>query len=100
MTKFAPVFAAAALLIAPAAAFAEPSAPVSFTHQGATYNYTVEQKAEKRIIRGQETVSGSQFTLFVGKSKVTGFVDGRPVSFPLTAVKPLRGTVDVAVASR
>jgi hypothetical protein len=98
MTKFASVFAAAALVAIPA--FAEPSAPVSFMRDGASYTYTVEHKSEKRIIRGRETTSGSTFTLIVGKAYVTGFVDGKSVSFPLSAVKTQHATVDVAMASR
>jgi hypothetical protein len=100
MTKFASVFAAAALVAISASAFAEPSAPVSFTRDGASYTYTVEHKSEKRIIRGRETTSGSTFTLIVGKAYVTGFVDGKSVSFPLSAVKTQHATVDVAMASR
>lgn len=100
MTKMTFITAAALALVPATAALAEPSAPISFDHQGYSYTYTVDQKADTRIIRGVVTNTGKPFTLYVAKSRVSGFVDGQPVSFPLSAVKPLHGTVDVTVASR
>jgi hypothetical protein len=90
-------FAALSLALVPATASAETSAPKTIEYQGARYTYTVTEKADGvRVLRGMEEKSFSPFLLTVGKKRVTGTVNGSPVSFSLRSVKPLQGTVEVA----
>jgi hypothetical protein len=96
MIKFATIFAAATLAISSTAAFAEVSAPVTLTHKGVSYTYTVEAKDDVKIIRGTTNLSNKPFVLYVNNRMVTGKVEGSDVSFPLRAVKPLKGVFEVA----
>jgi hypothetical protein len=101
MNRFFSIAAATALLSLPTIASAEKSAPITITHDGHSYSYTVEYKGDSRIIRGAEVASGEPFTLYVGKVWVGGTVNGQAVSFPLSSVKPLKGVVTVeTLASR
>jgi hypothetical protein len=96
MTRFVTVLAAAAVALTSTAGFAETSAPVTMTHKGVDYTYTVEAKANSRIIRGTTTASNKPFVLYVNKRTVSGTVDGNAISFPLNSVKRLTGIVEVA----
>jgi hypothetical protein len=90
-------FAAVSLALVPAAASAETSAPKTIEYQGSRYTYTVTEKSDGvRILRGMEEKSFSPFVLTVTKKRVTGTVNGNPVSFSLRSVKPIKGTVEVA----
>lgn len=89
--------AAATLSLLPIAAQAETSPQITFAHQGARYTYTVTQDGSTRTIKGWEEVSKTPFLLRVTKSRVTGTFGDSPVEFSRKSVKPLTGTVEVAV---
>jgi hypothetical protein len=101
MNKFFSIASTATLLLSPALANAEPVAPITISHDGHTYTYTVEHKGASRVIRGTEVATGEPFTLYVGKVWVGGTANGQSVSFPLSSIKPLKGIVTVEkLASR
>jgi hypothetical protein len=87
---------ALSLTLTPVVAMAETSAPRTIEHRGNRYTYTTTEKDGVRIVRGTAGKGFAPFELVVGKRRVTGTVDGRPVSFLLSSVKPLKGTVEVA----
>jgi len=95
MKKFILAATLAAAGIAPA--FAS-EAPATFTRDGVTYTYTVEQIGNRRVIEGQAT-PGAPFRLVVSRNQVTGQANGVPVSF---RVKPVADEApsDLAIASR
>ncbi len=95
MTKVFVNIVAVALVLVPAIAHAETSAPVSFTHAGVLYTYTVEQTGEHKVLRGHAGASREPFVLNVGNNWVDGTVDGSTVSFSLKSVKHMRGIVRV-----
>ncbi len=95
MKKSIANIAAITLAIIPAIANAEPSEPVSFRHSGQLYTYTTEQVGETRVLRGEAGAGRDPFVLTVGKSWVSGTVNGSPVSFSLKSVKRIRGIVTV-----
>lgn len=95
MTKLFSNIAAIALIAIPAAAHAEQSEPITFSHDGVTYTYTVEQVGEKKVLRGHAGTSREPFVLNVGKSWVNGSTNGRDVSFSLKSVKRIKGIVAV-----
>jgi hypothetical protein len=96
MTKTVSMVAAATLALLPVAASAETPAPRTITYAGETYTCSVTEKNGIRTIRGVTERGFKPFTLVVGKHAVSGTVGGMPVSFPLSSVKPLVGTVEVA----
>ncbi len=98
MLKALSITAALVFTSMSAVAIAEPAASASFVHDGQTYTYSVEQKANTRVIRGTAEKSGKPFVLYVSAKKVTGTVDGRYVSFSRSDVKTLAD--DIQVASR
>jgi hypothetical protein len=75
------------------ATVAAPALAETFTHEGVTYEYTVAQKGNVRIITGKDTISGRPFELTVRNGWVDGHVDGAPVSFSKREVVRLRPTV-------
>jgi hypothetical protein len=75
------------------ATLATPALAETFTHEGVTYEYTVEQKGNIRVITGKDTSSGRPFELTVRSGWVDGHVDGTPVSFSKREVVRLRPTV-------
>jgi hypothetical protein len=95
MTKLFSNIAAIALVAIPAAAHAEQSEPVSFTHDGVSYTYTVEQTGERKVLRGHAGTNREPFVLNVGKSWVNGTANGSDVSFSLKSVKRIKGIVTV-----
>ena len=55
--------------------------PVSFSHNGVNYTYTVKQISDtRRVIEGYAT-PGSAFRLVVANGLVVGKSNGSPVSF-------------------
>lgn len=82
---------AAVLLSLPVAAYAGER---SFTRDGVTYVYTSEQRGETTVLKGKALPDGSAYTLTVRGKKVTGHVDGTPVSFSIA--KPLVAKIETA----
>lgn len=78
------------------AAIAAPAPATTFVHGGQTYTYSVEHKPNSRIIRGTVGKTGEPFVLYVTERKVTGTVNGRPVSFARSEVKSLAKEIQVA----
>ena len=91
------IVAAAALFVVPAAALAGEPQRESFEYEGARYTYTVSETPTGRKITGREDASGKPFALHVGKTRVTGHFGFSAVSFRLKDVKPLSGSVEVAL---
>ncbi|MBT2186927.1 hypothetical protein [Sphingobium nicotianae] len=61
--------------------------PMTFSHDGVKYTYTVRNISEdRRIISGTAT-PGTDFRLDVAKGLVTGYANGSVVSFRLKDVK-------------
>ena len=89
--------AAATLSLLPIAAQAEAPQRLSFGYQGARYIYTVTETGSVRTIKGWEEVSKTPFLLRVGKYRVIGTFGDSSVSFSRKEVKPLKGTVEVAL---
>ena len=79
-----------------AAAIAAPVPATTFVHDGQTYS--VEQKPNSRIIRGTVGKTSEPFVLYVTEKKVTGTVNGSPVSFARSRVKSL--VTETQIASR
>ena len=61
----------------------------TLTHKGVTYEYTVTEKGNTRIIKGLDRTNNRPFQLRVASGRVEGIVDGNIVSFPLRDVKPI-----------
>jgi hypothetical protein len=97
MFKSVSITAALVLASISGTAIAAP-APTTFVHDGQTYTYTVEHKANSRVIRGTVGSAAEPFVLYVSAKKVSGTVNGRPVSFARSEVKPV--AKEVLVASR
>jgi hypothetical protein len=93
MSKVLATIAAATLVLVPAIAYAEPSEPVSFRHDGETYTYTAEQVGAKKVLRGKVGTSNAPFELTIDSRRVEGTVNGSPVSFSLKSVRRVRGIV-------
>lgn len=74
MTKT--LIALAALAVASQPALAE-----TFTRDGTTYTYALEQRGKSTYISGHVVDTKAPFNLRVNGNRVTGDVDGRPVSF-------------------
>lgn len=91
------IVATIALIAAPVAVLAGEPQRESFEYEGARYTYTVSETPSGRTITGREEASGKPFALHVGKTRVTGHFGFSAVSFPLKDVKPLSGTVEVAL---
>lgn len=72
----------------PAVANAEAAAQ-RFEHDGRTYQYTVEDRGDYRIITGMEEDSRKPFRLRVGESRVRGTMGSQTVNFPLRDVQPV-----------
>lgn len=89
--------AAATLPFLPLAAQAEAPKRIAFEYGGARYVYTVTEKGSVRTIKGWEEVSRTPFTLRVGKTHVSGTFGDSSVFFSRKSVKPLMGTVEVAL---
>jgi hypothetical protein len=83
MTKFYFSIAAVALLTAAAPALAAENQ--TMTRDGITYVYSVEQTEKATLIKGHEQ-GGRPFALRVANGRVSGYSDGRNVSFPLSSV--------------
>ncbi len=98
MFKSVSITVALALTCVSNVAISAPAPTTTFVHDGQTYTYSVEQKANSRVIRGTVGKSGEPFILYVSEKTVTGTVNGRPVSFARSEVKKL--AKDVQVASR
>lgn len=96
MLKTPSITAAFALATISTAAIASPAETHSFVHDGESYSYSIEQKANTRVIRGKVDKTGQSFVLYVGDRRVTGTVNGRPVSFERSEVKKLAPKVQVA----
>jgi hypothetical protein len=82
-----------------AATIATPALAETFEHAGATYEYTVQQQGNARIISGKDVKTGQLFELTVRNRWVEGTVDGRPVSFStrdLVRVRPTTTSTEVA----
>lgn len=78
------------------AAISAPAETQTFVHDGVTYTYSVEQKANSRVLRGTAGKSGEPFVLYVTDRKISGTVNGRYVSFTPSDVKPLVKNTQVA----
>jgi hypothetical protein len=98
MLKILLTTATLALATVSAVAIAAPAETMSFVHDGETYNYSVEKKANSRVIRGTVGKPGKPFVLYVTDKKVRGTVDGRYVSFARSEVKSFGD--DIPIASR
>jgi hypothetical protein len=80
------------MLIA-AAVITTPAVAETFVHEGSTYVYTVEERGNLTILRGEVAESRQPFTLRVSRTWVDGEVDGSPVSFSKRSVTRLKPTV-------
>jgi hypothetical protein len=85
MIKYLRLKAGLALLLLPTVAL-HAKTPVSFEHEGIRYTYTVTERGGVRIIKGTQSDGAGSYLLRVGKRRVTGEVNGRPVSFLLSEV--------------
>jgi hypothetical protein len=86
------------ILIA-AAAVSTPAVAETFVHKGSTYIYTVEQRGNLKILKGEVAESRKPFILRVSRNWVDGEVDGSPVSFSKRSVirfKPTVTTTEIA----
>ena len=81
-----------------AAAIAAPAPARTFVHDGQTYTYSVEHKPNSRVIRRTVGKTSEPFVLYVTEKKVTGTVNGSPVSFARSRVKSL--ATETQIASR
>ena len=73
----------------------------TFIHDGSTYVYSVEERGDLRILKGEVVESRKPFTLRVSRNWVDGEVDGSPVSFSKRDVVRLKPTVTIAeIAAR
>lgn len=78
-----------------APAFAEAAAQSdTFVHEGVEYTYTTEDLGDKVLVKGTSD-DGAKYTLIVSDKRVHGTMNGRPVSFSRSQVKPF-GTVEMA----
>jgi hypothetical protein len=89
---------AAAMVMLPIAAGAEPAARKTFEHEGSRYRYTVSEQGKAKILRGTVEPGGTSFRLRVEDDRVTGVVDGSRVSFLVSEMEPLASPL--AIASR
>lgn len=82
------VLAATALTVAIAApAFAAEDG--TFSHKGVKYDYTTEEKAGEKIVRGTAYAGKVPFELHIKKKSVTGTFNNKPVEFRLADVQKL-----------
>jgi len=58
--------------------------PVTFQRDGVAYTYTVTHTRSGQLVRGTADNGRVPFDLYVGKTRVTGTYDGRPVRFPVS----------------
>lgn len=80
---------------------ATPAFAETFVHNGSTYVYSVEERGNIRILKGEVAESRKPFTLRVSRNWVDGEVDGSPVSFSKREVVRLKPTVTIAeIAAR
>lgn len=94
MKKLLSVVALATLVVTPALA-------ETFTHDGVTYVYSVEQRGNMRLITGRDVTNNRPFALSVKNGWVAGDVDGNSVSFSTREVKSTKPQVTVTeVAAR
>jgi hypothetical protein len=101
MIKLHSIIATVVLALVPVFASAETSEPITFSYAGEIYTYTVEQIGEKKVLRGDIGARHEPFVLNVGKSWVSGMVNGNEVSFSRSSVKHRKGIVTVEqLASR
>lgn len=87
------------ILIAAAAA-STPAIAETVVHNGVTYVYTVEQRGDIQILKGEDTKTRKPFTLRVSRNWVDGDVNGSPVSFSkrdVIRLKPRVATTEIAV---
>ncbi|WP_226016872.1 hypothetical protein [Novosphingobium sp. FKTRR1] len=82
------ILAATALTVA-AAAPAIAAEDGSFNHKGVAYNYTTEDKAGEKIVRGTAYAGKVPFELHIKKKSVTGTFNNKPVEFRLADVQKL-----------
>lgn len=82
---------AAVLLSLPVAAYAGER---SFTRDGVTYVYTADYRGASTVLSGKTLPVGSSYRLTVRGRKVTGTVDGTPVSFSID--RPLARNIETA----
>ena len=94
MIKYLRLKAGLALMLSSAASL-HAETPVSFEHDGVSYTYTVTERGGVRIIKGTSSDSAGSYILRVGKHRVTGDVNGKPVSFLLSEVKSTGKAVEV-----
>jgi hypothetical protein len=80
------------ILIA-AAVTTTPALAETFVHEGSTYVYTVEERGNLKILKGEVAESRKPFILRVSRNWVDGEVDGSPVSFSKRDVIRLKPTV-------
>ena len=83
MTKFYRTIAAVALVSAAAPVLAAETQ--TMTRDGVTYIYSVTETPSATLIKGRQQ-GGRPFSLRVANGRVSGYSDGRNVSFPLSAV--------------
>ncbi|WP_404333752.1 hypothetical protein AB2M62_11165 [Sphingomonas sp. MMS12-HWE2-04] len=74
------------LFLAAAAAtltFAAPALATerTFTHEGVTYNYTVTQQGDVKVLEGTAAPTGEKFRLTVKNGWVSGYAANARVSF-------------------
>lgn len=91
--------AAAVLLSAVSPAIAKEQ-PVTFTHEGVTYRYTVTPISENRRVIEGEATPGAPFRLVVVGNRVFGTANGNDVSFRVDQAKGKVRASSVVVASR
>jgi hypothetical protein len=89
MIKIAFAFAATVAVVQPALA-------ETFTRDGSTYTYKVEQRGKSTLISGIVEDTREPFELLVTGKRVNGSVAGRPVSFSTRDVVSSKPTVVAA----
>lgn len=96
MLKHFTIIAAFGLASVTTIASAETAETRTFVHGGQTYSYSVEKKADARVLRGTHDRTGQAFVLYVTDKRVSGTVGGQYVSFKRSAVKSLNNEVQIA----
>jgi hypothetical protein len=82
-----------------ASALTTPALAETFVHDGSTYVYSVVERGNVKILKGEVAESRKAFTLRVSRNWVDGEVDGSPVSFSkreVVRLKPVMTPTEIA----
>lgn len=80
---------------------AQPALAETFTRDGSTYTYELQQRGKSTYISGHVVDTKEPFELRVSGTRITGYVAGRPVSFSTRDVVSSRnGAKSAEIAAR